>query len=104
MAENLRRAAQSAPSHGSFLTGVKGNGAAPAAPADPKAKPKPGRGSRAPKAAKGSDANRGTGDDKKPKPNYTRKLGGKISQLSTKATEIRCLQTQVQSALTLNLI
>ena len=65
MAENLRRAAQSAPSHGSFLTGVKGNGAAPAAPADPKAKPKPGRGSRAPKAAKGSDANSGTGDDKK---------------------------------------
>ena len=102
MAAHLRQASHSAPSHGSFLAGVKGNTGAPSAPAAPKAKPKP-RGGRANKAIQGSDAN-GVEEDKKPKPNYNRKLGGKISQLSTKATEIRCLQTQVQSAQTLNLI
>ena len=38
-------------------------------------------------------------DEKKgAKPNYNKKVGSKITQLSTKATEIRCLQTNVESS------
>lgn len=85
MAWNLRQAAQSHPGAGSFVAGVKrpSQGALPPAP-DAKAKPKPKPKTRTEK--------------KETKPNYNKKVGSKISQLSGKVTEIRCLQTNLQSS------
>ena len=57
---------------------------------EPGAKPKP-----KPKPKASSDEKKGG------KPNYNKKVGSKITQLSTKATEIRCLQTNVESSPTL---
>ena len=33
-----------------------------------------------------------------PKPHYTKKMGSKISNLSSKVTEVRCTLTNLQSA------
>ena len=49
-------------------------------------------------------ANKSNPADKVLKPGYNKKIGSKTTQLSTKATEIRCLQTNVDSAATLSLI
>ena len=83
MAWNLRQAAQSGPGAGSFVAGAKrpSQNALPPAP-DAKAKAKA----------------KVRVDKKDTKPNYNKKFGSKISQLSGKVTEIRCLQTNLQSS------
>jgi len=69
-----------------LLAGV-GSAPAPGNNVQPGAKPKP-----KPKPKANSDEKKGA------KPNYNKKVGSKITQLSTKATEIRCLQTNVESS------
>ena len=64
--------------------------------------PAPGNNSEPGPKAKAKAKAKANSDDKKGvKPNYNKKVGSKITQLSTKATEIRCLQTNVESSTTL---
>ena len=95
---------QTAQPHGSFLEGARpqASDAKPGPEAKPGPKKRSGRKTQPSAVADGAQPQPGL-DDKK-KPNYNKKAGSKITQLSSKVTEIRCLQTNVQSSQTLFLV
>ena len=89
---HLRQAAHKPIGTGALLDGpAKAKPSAPGLPAQPQAK------QEAKKKAKAKPKSEAT------KPNYNKKMGNKITQLSTKVTEIRCLLTNVQASEKLSL-